>query len=171
MTYIFWTARAAVILYVVSLFAQITSRRRIGKWAWIFGCLVLWAHFVLAMQFVYGWDFALLSRETTRQSAMVTGFALGFEVYFSFAMMVIWALDAAYWLLRCDARYRNRPAWISVGVSFFIAFIMFNSVVVFAQTSWVRFAGLAACIALIALALAYYRRMARCRNAVSEGIS
>jgi len=170
MTFIFWTARAAVILYAASLLAQITSRRRIGKWAWTLGCLVLWIHFVLAMQFVYGWDFALLSRETTRQSAMITGFALGFEVYFSFALMVIWAADAAYWQLRGEVGYQNRSASISVGVHGFIAFMIFNSAVVFAQTSWVRIAGLAGCVALITMALAYHR-MTRNRKVVTEGIS
>ncbi len=147
----FWTVRLAAACYVVSVLVQVGRRerwRRFARRAWTAGCVLLWFHVAAALHVVYGWDHARMVRETARQSLELTGVRFAAAAYVNYAVMLLWAADAAYWNAAGDARYRRRPRWTSIIVHAPLAFVAFNAAVVFATTRWVQWAGVLACAAV-----------------------
>jgi outer membrane protein assembly factor BamB len=145
-----WTVRAAMLLYAGALMSR--RREDLARWLWTAGCVLLWVHVGLAMHYVYGWDHARMVSETARQTLEVTGWRSGVGVWFNYAVMGLWAGDAAHWWSAGHRRYFGRARWVSVGVYGFLLFMVFNATVVFGrgETRWV---GAAACVGLVVWAI------------------
>jgi hypothetical protein len=109
-----------------------------------------------AYHFYHNWSRASVYRETARQTAEVTGIDWGGGVYFNYALVIGWIIDAAYWRFRGLDAYRNRPPWLAAAWQFFLFFIVFNATVVF-KTGALRWIGLGLCLWLAFLTNRAYR--------------
>ncbi len=151
-----WTVRAALACYAISigLMLAVVRRERADRpirALWTFGCVLYLAHVAAAFQFVHAWSNAAAYRETARQTAALFGIDSGVGLWFNYAFTAAWSADVAYWWLAGIARYRrHRPAWVSVALHGFMAFMAFNATVVFARGP-TRWAGAAATAGLLAL--------------------
>lgn len=162
------TARIALILYVAALFVLIAGsdrRRPLARALWSAALVAYLAHVTAAFQIVHDWSHQAALAETARQTREMFGVDTGFGLWFNYLFTVVWAGDAAWWWID-EAGYRRRPAWVSIGMHAFLAFMFFNGAVVFADgpSRWI---GL---VALIVLALAWQRLRpgARMRTIRSE---
>ena len=151
-----WTIRLSLALYVLVLAAWLwrpTQPRfaRAMRWVWTLGCLLALAHAVCAFQFVHGWSHAAALEATARQTQQLLGIAYGGGLYWNYAFLLVWSLDAAWWWV-LPAAYLNRSRWWGVPVHGFLGFMAFNGAIVFARGP-IRWVGLAACLGLGLIAL------------------
>jgi hypothetical protein len=121
---------------------------RLLRAVWTIGCLGFLVHVASAFHVHHGWSHAAALRETARQTAELTGRAVGAGLYVNYLFAVLWSLDAAWWW-RNPASHRRRPGWVEVGLHVFLLFVVFNGAVVFARGP-VRWLGVA--VTLIAVA-------------------
>ncbi len=122
---------------------------------WTVGCLAFLLHVLSSFHVHYGWSHAVALRETARQTAELTGRAVGAGLYANYLFATLWVLDAAWWW-RDKASHHGRAAWIDVGLHAFLLFILFNGTVVFARGP-VRWLGLTVTLAGAALLTAAHR--------------
>jgi len=137
-----WTIRIACALYVAALL----TRRR---WLWTAGLAAYLAHVAAAFTFHHHWSHAEAYRETARRTGEMFGTEAGSGLWFNYAFTAVWTADAA-WMCFHLGSYRARPAWIAAAVHGFLAFMFFNATVVFAQSGWVRWAGVLATLLVLA---------------------
>jgi hypothetical protein len=101
-----------------------------GRWtvpfAWSLGCVLLWLHVAVAFHLGHGWS-PTAAWGHTRQAS---GFGDG--IYVNYAVMLVWLADAV-WLCAAFESYFARPRWLHWTVHGFIAFVVFNAAVVFAD--------------------------------------
>src|SRR5262245_4082510 len=130
-----------------------TPLGRVARAAWVLGLAAFLVHVGLAFHHHHGWSHA----EAMRHVERVSGFGPG--LFFSYLFTLLWSGDAAWWLLT-PRSYAARPAWVGWALHGCLSFIVFNATVVYEQglTRWV---GLAATVALAALALASRLRVRR----------
>ena len=113
---------------------------------WSLGALALAAHLVLAMQLHHGWSHAAAVADTARQTEAKFGVNWGGGVWFNYAMVVLWLVDAAWAWLSPIGRDAAR-GWCRSVRGYFL-FMWFNGAVVF-PTGPVRWFGLMACLAVV----------------------
>ena len=103
------------------------------------------SHFVFS-------DPILHATETRRNLFIGTSFILGFAVYLHFAFTVIWAADAAWWLIAPRNR-AARPNWLNTAIHSYLAWMFVNGAIVFPQgpTRWIA-AALAVVLMILKLA-------------------
>jgi hypothetical protein len=104
-----------------------------------------------AFQFVHQWSQDDAYAHTARETAAKVGIDWGGGLYINYVFIVLWAGDVAWWWLG-PASYRRRPRFVAVLLHAFLAFILFNATVIFKE-GWLRYAALAATIALTLTAL------------------
>ena len=73
---IFWSARAAMLLYVAGVVGRLTGHGRLGRAAWMAGSLALVVHVASAMGFVHRWDLDSAYAEVARQTAATYGLSV-----------------------------------------------------------------------------------------------
>jgi len=170
-----WSVRAAVLLYVLTLAIRLRSGE-IGVWrpksgesasagdhavapgsgfpirnqnlanlCWTFGFAAIVIHVLCAFHFFHDWSHDLAYQATAQETAQVVGLDWGGGVYFNYLFVLVWGADVAWCWLR-PAGVVPRPI-ISVLVQVYLGFIMFNAVVIF-ETGWLRWSGLGACLVL-----------------------
>jgi small-conductance mechanosensitive channel len=114
------------------------------RWCWTWAAICYLAHVAAAFHFFYHWsDHA--AYEQTRQTS-----GIGEGLYVSYLFTAIWAADVLWWWLT-PAAYAARSKWITRGVHAFMAFIIFNGIVVYV-TGVIRIGGITG----FALILAYW---------------
>jgi hypothetical protein len=160
-TLMFWTVRAAVALYLMTL-AQLAlpggspagrRRDRAARLAWTVGCALLVVHVLLAFHVAHRWDPGDAFRHTADRTAELTGVRSGAGVYLNYLMTAAWAADAAYWWRAGPIAYRGRRVAVAAAVHGFLLFMVVNAAVVFAPppTRWTTAAGMAAVGVLVLL--------------------
>jgi hypothetical protein len=141
------TVLLAVLGYFIGAGLRFTgkaSARAAAKWAWIFGAGLCGVHILLAFHFYHHWSQSAAIAETARQTQAMTGINWGGGVYLNYLFAAVWLTDAAWWLF-ADSSFEHRPRWLGVAVQAWLAFIVFNSTVVFgsAAARWFGIAGFA----------------------------
>jgi hypothetical protein len=130
-----WYAVAVACMFTMTSddWRSTTATGRQVRWCWTWAVVCFLVHVGMAFQFYHHWSHAA-AFERTRQ---VSGFGEG--IYVSYAFTGLWTADAAWWWL-WPLGYARRPAWIHRGWHIFMAFVVFNGMVVF-EVGWIRWAG------------------------------
>ncbi|HTH49194.1 MAG TPA: hypothetical protein VMB21_16885 [Candidatus Limnocylindria bacterium] len=116
------------------------------RWLWTLGALALAVHLALAMQLRHGWSHAAAVADTARQTEAKFGLNWGGGVWFNYAMIALWMIDAAWaW---ASPVYRSEARGWQRAVRGYFLFMWFNGAVVF-PTGPVRWFGLVACTAVV----------------------
>ena len=114
---------------------------------WTIGALSLAAHLAAAMEFRHGWSHAAAVAETARQTEAKFGMNWGGGVWFNYAMILLWIVDAGFsW---AAPRLHDRSSTWRRSVHGFFLFMWFNGAVAF-PTGPVRWSGAVACAVVIA---------------------
>jgi hypothetical protein len=144
-----WTARIALLWYVLALSVRETRRPNMSRLMWTCGCVSYLLHVACAFQFVHHWSHAEAYAATARQTAEVVGLDWGGGLYANYAFTLLWAGDVCWWWVR-PGRYLAQPRSIEWSAQAFLGFMWFNATVVFGRGS-TRWVGLAACLFLAVL--------------------
>jgi hypothetical protein len=121
---VFWYFGATA----VWLFRHEPEPSTIAQWLWATGCCYQLLHVAIAFHTAHGWSHAAAFAHTKA----VGGFGEG--VYVNYLFTGLWVGDAM-WACLAPTSYQRRPRWLTVAVLGFMAFIVFNAMVVFG--SWV----------------------------------
>ena len=148
-----WTVRLALALYALSLILHWSARGRrsrlaAARWAWSAGCLAFLLHVFCAFQFYHHWSHADAHAVTARRTAEVVGWNWGGGLYANYIFALVWLADAVNWWRGLE-HYENRPRILTGSVRGFLAFMIFNATVVFAEGA-VRWLSLGTCLFLLA---------------------
>lgn len=164
-----WTIRLALAAYVVTLSIRIANRARnevrpsdVARWFWSAGCVLAWLHVAAAFHFEHHWSQDDAWEQTARTTAEIVGLNWGGGIFFNYAFLLAWAIDAGWWWL-APVAYAQRPNALRWLIDGYLAFIAFNATVVF-KTGWLRWVGIAVTAGLVAVAW-----WARRRRAVAVG--
>ncbi len=115
-----WLAMIGWFVGALALFEKRKSAARI----WLAGCVLLLVHLGIAFHLAHGWSHAAAFEHTRR----VGGFGEG--LYANYAFAALWLADAL-WLAVHPLSYRLRSRWVSFAIHGFLAFMVFNAMVVF----------------------------------------
>lgn len=152
-----WTIRLSLLCFFSSLLgwalatgsrAQTPTLRII----WTIGFALFSAHVIAAFHFHHHWSHQAAVDETARQTEELMGFRFGLGVYFNYLFMIIWGADVAWTWFSAKLPAFRWPRLVWLG---YLVFIAFNGTAVF-ETGWLRAAGIAALVLLIA-GIAYRR--------------
>jgi hypothetical protein len=155
-----WTIRLALACFVAALAlgagrSSTAVRWRVHRGIWTAGCMLAWIHVALAFHFFHAWSYADAAAETSRRTAEMIGASLGGEIWFNFAFIALWAIDAGWrWINPAWSRQLAIP---SGAIQIFLFFIAFNAAVIF-EDGAMRIAGLIG--SLIAAAAIVIRHVA-----------
>jgi hypothetical protein len=154
---VYATARTAAALYAAAIILIFTHRTAVARILWMAGALLMAVHVGLAFDRVHAWDHAAAVAETARQTGEAVGWFWGGGVYVNYLFLLVWTADAAWWCL-APAQYVRRSRRLAFAIHAFLAFILFNAVVVFADgpTRWVGI--------IITLILLILFGVSRCRG-------
>lgn len=147
-----WSVRLALALYALALLRRWSSRGRrsslaAARWFWTAGWLAFLFHVLCAFQFYHHWSHTDAYAVTARRTAEVVGWHWGGGLYANYAFTLIWLADALSWWRGLEIYERRRRA-IAWSVQGFLAFLVFNAAVVFAQGA-MRWVSLAVCVFLL----------------------
>jgi len=134
-----WTVRIACILYLLAVTAFLNRKHESARLIWSIAFLVYFSHVLAAFSYYHDWSHDAAYQETARQTAELFGIRWGEGLYFNYAFTAVWAADIL-WIWLDATGHRRRPAWITVLVHAFLAFMFFNAAVVFGK-GWVRWIG------------------------------
>ena len=123
--------------------------RECAKSLWLIGSFFSLFHAIAAMGFFHDWLPINAYEDTARQTKELLGVAIGFGLYFNYAFVLIWMLDA-FWWTASEKYYERRPRWLHRLIYGFIIFIAINGVIVF-ESGWIRWTGVGCLVALFAL--------------------
>jgi hypothetical protein len=111
---------------------------------WAQGCLFLWLHIAIAFHLGHGWSHEA-AWEHTRE---IGGYGDG--IYVNYAFALIWLADVI-WAWTSPDSYLTRPRWLHWAIHGFLAFVVFNAAVVFADWAFrLTFIGWVLFLALVA---------------------
>ena len=160
-----WFIRAALAAFAVSAFllcrlrtaADWSATTRLGRitrsW-WSFAFLLYAVHVALAFHYYHHWSHA----DAVERTRQMSGFGEG--IYISHAFTIVWGLDVLSWW--CWSHYyARRSLWIDRLLYSFMAFILFNGAVIFAE-GMIRWVSALTAIALVVWWL--YSRWKICRE-------
>lgn len=155
-----WTIRVALALYLAALLLRLRVRcdqrcLQLARLTWSAGCIAFLIHVACAFHFFHHWSHAAAYEHTAQRSAETVGWSWGGGLYVNYLFGLIWIADAAWWWIDADG-YLARTRWIEWPVQGFLAFITFNSTVVFGVGA-IRWFGLAATVLLAGLWLGTVR--------------
>lgn len=119
------TARCAVALWfaacVVMLGHGLTPLARL---VWMLGAAMHVVHVLFAFWLAHGWSHG----HAFRRVEEVGGYGEG--IFVSHAFALVWLADALWWCVNPEG-YARRPSWVRLTAHGFLAFVVFNSTVVF----------------------------------------
>lgn len=152
-----WVAMVAWFLGVTALLSRPAGPAipRGVRIMWAVGCGLLVLHVAIAFDLAHRWSHAA-AFEHTRE---VGGFGEG--IYVNYFFVALWLGDAI-WLLASPESYQRRPRWLTLAIHGFMAFIVFNAMVVFG--TWVGRGLFAAFVAAHALIRSFHA----CRRPASS---
>lgn len=100
----------------------------------------MWGHAIAAFHFYHHWSHAHAVELTAQETAAILGEPFGNGIWFSYLLLVLWAVDAGLcWVPRLDevAVRQGVTAFVHV----YVFFILFNGTVIF-ESGPVRWAGI-----------------------------
>ena len=136
---ILWLARASVALYaaavLIAVAGRTTTTRNFRRWraTWSSACLLLIFHILAAFHFEHGWSHSAALKHTAEQTARVTGINWGGGLYFNYAFLVLWLVDAA--MLWTAAS--TKPSRLRRITDLACIFMVLNATVVFGPRWWI----------------------------------
>jgi hypothetical protein len=99
-----------------------------GRPVWTLGCCLLFVHVAIAFHLGHGWS----HRAAWDHTRAVGGYGDGIFVNYVFAL--VWFGDVI-WCWAAPGSYLTRPGWLHWSIHGFLAFVVFNAAVVFADRS------------------------------------
>jgi hypothetical protein len=164
------TVRLALVLYAAAISVRLTTGGRsqrlcVARLSWTLACVAFLIHVAFAFHFFHGWSHDHAYATTARQTAEMIGWDWGGGLYLNYLFAVVWLADVAWWW-NDPCGYLARARWIEWCVHGFMAFIAFNSTVVFGAGA-IRWLGLAATLFLVGLWLGTGRAGWRDRSAAT----
>ena len=125
------TAWLAVFLWAAACGALLT-RRSVARALWPLAWAACAVHVAVAFEWVHGWSHAAAFEDTRQKGGVGEG------VFVNYAVLAVWCVDAM-WLAGWPKGYARRPRWVGWAVHGFLAFVIFNAAVVFADgvSCWV----------------------------------
>jgi hypothetical protein len=130
-----YTVRVSLLYYAAAVCLLLLRRADAARLPWTLGWVAYLVHLYVAFQLYHHGSHA----EAVQHTEDVTGFGPG--IYVSHFFTLVWTLDVASWWL-WPASYARRATWITGFVHGFMAFIVFNAMVIY-ETGPIRWAGLA----------------------------
>ncbi len=118
--------------------------------AWLLGSFFSLLHAIATMVFIHQGSHDVAVEYTAKQTESLLGFGFGIGIYFNYAFVIIWLVDALWWIAQRKT-YEARNSSISWAVYGFLIFIAFNGSIVF-ESGWVRWFAIAGVIVLGLLA-------------------
>ena len=148
-----WSVRLALALYALALVRRWSSRGRRSALAtarglWTIGCLAFLFHVFCAFQFYHLWSHADAYAVTARRTAEMVGWHWGGGLYANYVFTLVWLADVIYWWRGLEL-YETRRRAVAWSVRGFLAFLVFNAAVVFAEGA-MRWVSLGVCLFLLA---------------------
>lgn len=134
----FWTllfARAAVLCYLARFPLEAAGRRVAAKSAWTAGAALLTIHVVVAMFLVHGGSHAAAVAATAERTREAFGVDAGYGVWFNYACVLVWSVDALRLWFGGENSLARRDAWFWF-VQTYLAFMVFFGAVVFGSVWW-----------------------------------
>jgi hypothetical protein len=126
---------------------------------WTAGCMLLVAHIVAAFHYYHAWNHADAVATTARQTEEAIGRSFGGGIYFNYVFAGMWLGEAIAWWL-APAAFERRPRWLVWTVHGFMAFIVFNAMIVF-EDGAKRWCGVAVAMVLAVLGVRKWQAMRR----------
>lgn len=157
-----WTIRLAMALYAATLAGRLMIVRphfRVLRGLWTVGCVLLVAHIVAAFHYYHAWDHAAAIEATALQTKEAIGRSFGGGIYFNYVFAGVWPGEVALWWL-APAAFERRPRWLAWLVQGFMAFMVFNAVIVF-EAGAMRWCGVIVMLVLAALGARKWQAMQR----------
>lgn len=134
-----WLARASVVFYaaavLIAVSGRTTTEQNFRRWRamWSAACLLLIVHVLAAFHFEHGWSHSAALKHTAEQTARVTGIDWGGGLYFNYAFLVLWLVDAAMsWTVAS-----TKPSRLRRITDLACIFMVFNATVMFGPRWWV----------------------------------
>jgi hypothetical protein len=127
-----------------------SARWQLARCCWTLAWATFLVHLATALHYYDGWSHAAAVERTHA----ATGFGAG--IWFSHLFTLLWTVDVAWWWLQ-PGSYAIRPLWLARAWFAYMAFLIFNSTVVY-ETGPIRWWGMAM---FAVLGLAWYRQHRR----------
>jgi len=150
-----WSIRFCLLVYVLYIAGGVIA----DPLRWPRNARILWTaagslfllHVVAAMHYYHGWSHTHAFEDTAQQTKALIGAEFGYGIYFSYLFGALWGADiACMWI--AGPAYFHRLPWLRAAVHAYMAFIAINGAIIF-HSGFIRWAGLAACGCLAALAV------------------
>ncbi len=157
-----WTIRLSLALYAATVAVRLVTVRShasVLRWLWTAGCVLLVAHIVAAFHYYHAWNHAAAIEATARQTQQAIGRSFGGGIYFNYVFAGVWLAEVALWWLAPSA-FERRPRWLAWSVQGFMAFMVFNAVIVF-EDGAMRWCGVVAALGLVVLGVRRWQVMRR----------
>jgi len=118
----------------------------IAKSVWLIGSLFSLIHAIAAMGFYHQFNHQLAVEDTAQQTESLLGVRVGIGIWFNYAFVSTWLVDALWWIATPKG-YERRSSWINKLVCGFLVFIAINGAIVFESgiVRWVSI-GVIACL-------------------------
>lgn len=126
------------------------ARLEIAKSLWLIGSLLSLLHAIATMAFHHQFQHALAYEETTLKTQMTLGIAVGIGIWFNYAFVILWLLDA-FWIGGFASSYFRRRRALTATVYCYLSFIAFNGAIVF-ESGPMRWIGILSVAFLVFLA-------------------
>lgn len=138
-----WTIRLALACYALVLYGSLRwdccqAWSVAARWLWTVGGILLLAHVACAFHFFHDWQHSRAAADTARQTAELIGWSFGGGVYFNYAFVLLWVVDASWWWAHPDS-YARRSRLLAFAVQSYLFFIAINGAIVFEDgpTRWI----------------------------------
>lgn len=161
-----WTIRLALAAYALWLAGWLMAGNRPlaggtapSRWLYTLACGLFLVHVACAFGFYHHWSHAAAYDDTARQTEELIGISFGQGIYFSYLFLLVWVADVV-WLWLAPS---HRPAWLTVAVQLYMAFIAFNGAVIF-ESGVTRWAGIPVTLVLAALAIRRLAQSSSCNH-------
>ncbi len=137
-----WSVRLSLLCYTTALALRLLGRtNNAARCCWTAGLLLLAAHIVAVFGVYHHWSHAEALAHTARRTAELTSWHWGGGLYFNYLFLALWIVDVLWWW-RNPASYVRRACWIEATIQGYLAFIVVNATIVFAEgiVRWVSVA-------------------------------
>jgi hypothetical protein len=121
---------------IVSNSRQIAKFESAYHWAWFCAGIFTWVHVFASYGLIHGWSHASVLKHTGDESYAVIGFRVPWGVYANFIFAGVLSGYSGWMILK-----KGRVTWLDPITYFFLAFIVFNALVIF-KAGPIRWIGL-----------------------------
>jgi hypothetical protein len=140
----FWTRLTADLVtmaYVVAIGLRLVKGRWIhaARAGWLIGAVLLVVHVLTAYGEVHGWSQAAALEHTRQETLRQTGWNSSLGLWFNFVTVVLWITETARIHRRQPSDADHRPiaptgdVWVAILSQAWIAFMMIQAAIVFAE--------------------------------------